>query len=156
MPRAKQPNPANQRTDLLTPSAPGRAMEAPGQAYGRVTAQAQSQKILPVGPQPVASAPAGPTPALPPAAPSGTPAPAGAPPLSGPHAGGAPWLEPGQVSSGAPLSPAHEVMANQMAAQMQAQAATGEQGSLQSVLSHLASQPNASSITRALAATSGR
>ena len=40
-PRARQPNPANTRTDLLTPQAPGRAMEAPDQAYGRVTAQAQ-------------------------------------------------------------------------------------------------------------------
>ena len=45
------------RTDLLTPSAPRRTMEAPDQAYGRVTAQKQSQRILPVGPQATAPAP---------------------------------------------------------------------------------------------------
>ena len=65
MPRAKQPNPASNRTDLLTPSGPPRAMEAPDQAYGRVTAQAQSQRILPVGPQATATAPTPATPRLP-------------------------------------------------------------------------------------------
>ncbi len=157
MPRAKQPNPANQRTDLLTPSAPGRAMEAPDQSYGRQTAQAQSQRILPIGPQatPAApapatqAAPAAPGGALPPGAVSGASAP------GGPHAGNAPWVEPGSLMQPT-IDPRHEAMAAGIAQQSQAMAQTGEQGTLQSVLSHLASQPGASSITRSLAATAGR
>ena len=57
-PRARQPNPANTRRDLLTPAAPGRVMTAPDQEQGKQTAQAQSLKILPIGTPPVATAPA--------------------------------------------------------------------------------------------------
>jgi len=144
MPRAKQPNPANNRHDLLTPAAPGRNMTMPDQEYGKRTAQEQSQQILPVGPG--QSAP----PTSP--APSGQ-APQGAP-QAAPPAAGLPRLEPGQFSQ--PLSPQHEAAAAAIAQQAQAVAATGEQATLKTVLAHLASQPNASSVVRSLASAASQ
>lgn len=153
MPRAKQPSVANNRTDLLTPDGPGRAMEAPDQAYGRETAQAQSQKILPIGPQPTA---------LPAPAPAGAaPAPAAAP-LSG---GGLPG-DPGPAHTwlpsrpGAPFTtgmaqgpgPGPEALTGE-AANFHALSNTAptETNTLKTVLGHLASQPGASSLMRSLA-----
>ena len=138
MPRAKQPNPANNRRDLLTPAAPGRVMEAPDQAQGRATAQEQSQKILPIGTPPVATAPAAGGGA--PAAPAGPPAAPSGPPRPGPGDFAAPTMDPQS-----------EMQGQQLAAQWEANRATGEQGTLQQVLSHLAAQPQASSIIRSLA-----
>ena len=148
MPRAKQPSVANNRTDLLTPSAPGRNMTAPDQAYGKRTSQEQSMDIAPIG-----------TPAQP-AAPSttpGAPAPQAAPV---PQPGSLPWTETkgpgGHPTLGLPNSagPGPEATTG-LAAQWMAQKQT-EQGTLQSVLSHLASQPQASSLIRNLASAAGR
>ena len=57
MPRSRVPNPAANRTDLLSPKV-STTQTAPGQAYGKQTAQQQSMKIAPVG-APPAAAPAG-------------------------------------------------------------------------------------------------
>ena len=138
MPRARQPSVANNRTDLLTPSAPGRKMAAADQAYGKRTAQEQSQSILPIGTPPVATAPAAGGGA--PAAPAGPPAAPSGPPRPGPGDFAAPTMDPQS-----------EMRGQQLAAQWEANRATGEQGTLQQVLSHLAAQPQASSIIRSLA-----
>lgn len=156
MPRAKQPNPANNRHDLLSPGAPGRTLAAPDQEYGKQTAQEQSQAILPVGlpEQPAGPAPTPGAPAAPPSVPAG----GGAAPAQerpGPgefltHPGGPgahPALTTGANGPGELVGPA---------AAWYAQRQTGEQGTLQSVLSHLASQPQSSSIIRNLAAAAGR
>ena len=145
MPRAKQPNPANNRHDLLTPAAPGRSMTQPDQEYGKVTAQEQSQKILPVGPGQQAS----PNPA--PAAVAPGPAPAGGVPAPA----GLPRLEPGEFSA-PQLSPQHEAAGQALVRQAQAAAATGEQATLKTTLAHLASQPNASSVIRSLASAASQ
>jgi hypothetical protein len=151
MPRAKQPNPANMRTDLLTPDAPGRAMEAPDQAQGRQTAQAQSQRILPIGTPAQPQAPSVGVPGAPAPAPQGPPA---------PEPGSLPWTDKpgpgGPPTLGLPNSagPGPEATTG-LAAQWMAQKQT-EQGTLQSVLSHLASQPQASSLIRSLASAAGR
>ena len=148
MPRAKQPNPANNRHDLLTPAAPGRNMTTPDQEYGKRTAQEQSQQILPVGPNqtsvatPAPGTSAGPTPG------GGAQAPAPQPQA------GLPRLEPGQFSQS--LSPQHEAAAAAIGQQAQAVAATGEQATLKTVLAHLASQPNASSVVRSLASAASQ
>ena len=154
-PRARQPNPANTRTDLLTPQAPGRAMEAPDQAYGRVTAQAQSQKILPVGPQATASAPVtnpgAPAPgpvqggALPPAGIPGDPGPASTWLPSHP---GAPFATGMAAGPGAGPEALQGEAANWYA---RSQTAPNEQNTLKTVLTHIASQPGASSLMRSLA-----
>ena len=148
MPRAKQPNPANNRTDLQTPQGPTHAVEAPDQAYGNVTAQAQSQKLLPIG------TPTQPAPAAGPAAAGAAPAPV-APPTST-AAPASLRLEPGDAMGATLPTPAHEFAAQQMAQQMQAVHATSEQGTLQSVMAHLAAQPQASSIIRSLASAAGQ
>ena len=150
MPRAKQPNPANTRTDLLTPSAPGRAMEAPDQAYGKVTAQKQSQKILPVGPQATPAAPAGSAPA----APGGALPAAGLPNDPGPahtwmpSSPGAPFTT-GMAEGPGPGPEALQGAAADMHAQINT--APNEQNTLRSVLTHLATQPGASSLMKSLA-----
>jgi hypothetical protein len=145
MPRAKAPNVANNRRDLLTPAAPGRAMETPDQAYGAVTGQEQSQDILPIGTPPVAAG----APAAGPTGPSGSALGPTAPPPSM-------RLEPGDAMKATLPTPMHEQAAQAMAQQMQGVSATGEQGTLRSVLTHLASQPQASSIVRALASAAGQ
>ena len=137
-PRARQPNPANTRRDLLTPSAPGRNMTSPDQEQGKQTAQQQSMRILPIGTPPVATAPAAGGGA--PAAPAGPPAAPSGPPRPGPGDFAAPTMDPQS-----------EMQGQQLAAQWEANRATGEQGTLQQVLSHLAAQPQASSIIRSLA-----
>ena len=153
-PRARQPNPANTRTDLLTPQAPGRAMEAPDQAYGRVTAQAQSQKILPVGPQatpnpgvpqPQAAQPPAGGGALPPAGIPGDPGPASTWLPSHP---GAPFATGMATGPGAGPEALQGEAANWYA---RSQTAPNEQNTLKTVLTHIASQPGASSLMRSLA-----
>lgn len=152
MPRAKQSNPANNRRDLLTPAAPGRVLTQPDQEYGKRTAQEQSQKILPVGPQPTA------TPSPAPTAPAAPVAPPGQP--QGPQPGELPWMDHpgpgGPPTTGLPNSagPGPEVLSG-MGAQWHAQQMS-EQGTLQSLLSHLASQPNSSSIVKTLASAAGK
>lgn len=152
MPRAKQPNPSQNRTDLLSPSAPGRKMAAPDQEYGKQTAQQQSQTILPVGlPEQPSGAPA-PAPAAPAVPPGGGAVPAQERPGPGEfltHPGG-PGAHPALTTGAGP-----EGLVGPAAA-WAAQRATGEQGTLQSVLSHLAAQPQSSSIIRNLAASAGR
>ena len=138
MPRAKQPSVTSNRTDLLTPSAPGRKMTTPDQEYGKRTSQEQSLSILPIGTPPVATAPAAGGGA--PAAPAGPPAAPSGPPRPGPGDFAAPTMDPQS-----------EMRGQQLAAQWEANRATGEQGTLQQVLSHLAAQPQASSIIRSLA-----
>jgi hypothetical protein len=154
MPRAKQPNPANTRTDLLTPGAPGRAMEAPDQAYGRATAQAQSQKILPIGPQAAAptppaasgSPPAATNPgALPPGGIPGDPGPAHTWLPSNP---GAPFTTGMATGPGAGPEALQGEAANFHAL---TQTAPSETNTLRTVLTHLATQPGASSLIRSLA-----
>lgn len=151
MPRAKTPNPANNRTDLGTPEAPGRNMTAPDQMYGNRTAQEQTQRILPIGTPAQPSAPSVGTP--------GAPAPQ-APPPAAPEPGSLPWLDKagpgGPPTAGLPNSAGPGPSATTgLAAQWMAQKQT-EQGTLQSVLSHLASQPQASSLIRSLASAAGR
>ena len=155
MPRAKQPNPANTRTDLLTPAAPGRAMTAPDQEYGKRTAQAQSQKILPVGPQ--ATAPA---PVTNPGAIAPGPVQGGALPAAGlpndpgpahtwmPSSPGAPFTT-GMAEGPGPGPEALQGAAADMHAQINT--APNEQNTLRSVLTHLATQPGASSLMKSLA-----
>ena len=150
MPRAKQPNPANTRTDLLTPGAPGRAMTAPDQEYGKRTAQEQSQKILPVGPQATPAAPAGSSPA----APGGALPAAGLPNDPGPantwlpsHPG-APFATGMATGPGAGPEALQGEAANWYA---RSQTAPNEQNTLKTVLTHIASQPGASSLMRSLA-----
>jgi len=150
MPRAKQPNPANTRTDLLTPGAPGRAMTAPDQEYGKRTAQEQSQKILPVGPQATPAAPAGSAPA----APGGALPAAGLPNDPGPahtwmpSSPGAPFTT-GMAEGPGPGPEALQGAAADMHAQINT--APNEQNTLRSVLTHLATQPGASSLMKSLA-----
>lgn len=151
MPRAKRPNPASNRTDLLTPEAPGRQMTAPGQEYGKRTAQAQSQRILPVG------TPAAPTPA----GPAASVAPAGQQPPPPAHAqpGELPWVgtpgSGGPPTSGLPNSagPGPETLTG-LGSQWYANKMS-EQATLQQTLAHLAAQPNASSLVKSLAASAG-
>lgn len=154
MPRARRPNPANNRTDLMTPQGPSRVATAPGQEYGKQTAQQQSQQILPIGL---------PTTPAPPAAPSGgPPQPSEAPAPAGPLPGQIPWIAPGRalthgepITTGMPNSPGPgpEILG---AIGRQAYAArVSEHGNLQSVLEALASQPGSSSIVKSLAQTAG-
>lgn len=156
MPRGKGgspqlPNPSNNRSDLVTPATAPKS--APGQEYGKRTAQEQSQKILPIG------TPETPTPAP---APAGTPPPTtGMVPMApGPQPGELPWLDHpgsgGPPTTGLPNSagPGPEVLSG-LGAQWHAQVQS-EQGTLQSLLGHLASQPNASSIIKSLASSAGK
>lgn len=143
MPRAKQPSVSTNRTDLLSPSAPGRAMEAPDQAQGRQTAQAQSQRILPVGTPPVA------TPATPQPAAAGAP-----PPPQTPPPGSLPWLHPSNrpnepITHGLATGPGGgpDVLQGVGAA---AVAQQSEGGSLKTLLSSIASRPGASSAVKQL------
>ena len=152
MPRAKQPNPANTRTDLLTPGAPGRAMTAPDQEYGKRTSQEQSQKILPIGPQ--ATPPAGPQPQAAQAPGGGVLPAAGLPNDPGPAHTWMPSSPGAPFTSGMPEGPGPGPEALQgAAADMHAQinTAPNEQNTLKTVLTHLATQPQASSLIRALA-----
>jgi hypothetical protein len=131
-------------------------MEAPDQGYGRATAQAQSQKILPIGPQPVAgggaAAPAaGATPA---ASPTGPLAPGGIPGDPGPahtwlpSKPGAPFTTGMATGPGAGPEALQGEAANFHA---QTQTAPDETNTLRTVLTHLATQPGASSLMRSLA-----
>jgi hypothetical protein len=153
MPRAKVslPNPANNRSDLTRPSQAPKS--APGQEYGKRTGQEQAQQIIPVGGTP--------EPAPAPAPEAQSPAPGGLVPLAqGPQPGEIPWLkEPGSggpPTTGLPNSagPGPEALTG-LGAQWHAQQMS-EQGTLQSLLSHLASQPNASSIVKSLAGVAGK
>lgn len=161
MPRAKQPNPASNRTDLLTPGAPGRKMEAPNQAYGRRTAQAQSQKMLPIGtpgqPTGVPAQPATP----PPGSPEGQTASPGLDLASlvpsarqNPH-----WLRPTErphepITAGLASGPGPGPEALQGVGALAA-APNNENASLQSLLSNMAARPGASSILKVLASRAG-
>lgn len=150
MPRA---NKANNRTDL--PGKVATTVTAPDQQYGNRTAQEQSMKMLPASAPPgAAGSPSG---AQPGAAPVATPAPAG-PPASLQAAGSLPWLHPTQrpaepttagMRSGPGPGPAPTGLMGLAQAQM------NEQGSLQMLLGHLASQPGASSVIKSLANVAG-
>lgn len=146
MPRAK----VNTRSDTITPKLPA-GTTAPGQAYGNRTAQAQSMKILDPMPAPAAAPAPGPT--------AAAPAPA-VPGLSdflnqsGVKPGDLPFKEtPAQrrpITHGLPVGPGPGLEA--LGPQGQAiQNMNNESGSLAQLLNHLASQPNASSIVKALA-----
>lgn len=156
MPRARSslPNPASNRTDLLTPDAPARRMTSPGQAYGKRTAQAQSQKIVTPG------VPAGPT-AAPAAAPTPTAAPATPAPAQTPLPGEIPWIgtpgSGGHATTGLPYGPGPgpEALTPGGVGQQYLANKGSEQASLQAVLAHLASQPGASSLVKSLAASAG-
>ena len=127
-------------------------MTAPDQEYGKRTSQEQSLSILPIGPQPTPGAQA--------PAPGGSTAPA-----PGPTAAGLP-NDPGPAhtwmpsSPGAPFTtgmaegpgPGPEALTG-AAADMHAQinTAPNEQNTLRSVLTHLATQPGASSLMKSLA-----
>lgn len=155
MPRARVPNVANNRHDLLTPAAPGRMMVTPGQRQGQESGQMQSMRMQPIG---VPEQPPGATPAaVPPGA--GAPAPQLPPAQQGPMPGELPWLDHpgsgGPPTTGLPNSagPGPEVLTG-LGAQWWANK-NSEQGTLQSVLTHLASQPNASSVIKSLASAAG-
>ena len=150
MPRARGGQ--NNRTDL-----PGKVpvMAAPDQEYGKQTAQEQSQRIIPIGGTPIPSAsptpgggPAGPPPATPQAMPLG--------PNPGELGGiSAPPAVPAPATQGLPTGPgAGPEVAGPLMKQHLAQQAS-EQGTLQTLLQHLASQPGASSITKSLASAAG-
>jgi hypothetical protein len=155
MPRRAAPNPANNRTDL-----PGKVpvMAAPDQAYGNVTAQQQSQKILPVAaPEMGGNATAGGPPA---------PAPAGGPPppAAPAPAQGFPGLpEPGKTGFLQPAAGPHPGPAGLLTppSQMgplgqQAQALqTSEAQTLGAMLKGLAARPGASTVVKSLAQVAG-
>lgn len=145
----------NNRTDL-----PGKVpvMTAPDQTYGKETAQAQSQKILPLT-APTMPGGGGPgSPAAPAAGGGGAPPPSfPAPGPTGADQGGlgAPPQTPAPATQGLPSGPgAGPEVAGPLMKQAIAMRAS-EQGTLQSLLSHLASQPGASSITKSLASAAG-
>ena len=148
MPRAK----VNTRSDTITPHLPA-GTTVPDQAYGNRTAQAQSMKIL--DPMPRTPSP------VQPGSPTGGQAPAPAVPglsdflnQSGVKPGDLPFKEtPAQrrpITHGLPVGPGPGLEA--LGPQGQAiQNMNNESGSLAQLLNHLASQPNASSIVKALA-----
>ena len=150
----------NTRTDLITPKLPAGTVEK-GQAYGARTSQEQSLAMLPLGgPTPAAAPPASAAPAGPasPPGPAVPAAPAG--PIPTPFEANGHWTQtpstnPNPVTSGLPNGPGpgSEAQGPLMKSVM-AQAAS-EQGSLQTLLSHLASQPGASSMTKSLASAAG-
>jgi|SRR5579872_1540645 len=156
MPRARQgarlPNPAQNRTDLA-----GKVpkMTQPGQTYGKQTAQQQSQSILPVAAPPVAAGGA----AAPGAAPAAPQQPAGGFPAATPGPEPAHWLRPTER----PNEPLTAGMATGAGGGPQilggfgkiANAQQNEQGTLQSLLQHLSSQPGASSVVKGMAANAG-
>ena len=158
MPRAKQPNPTNTRTDLLTPAAPGRKMEAPGQAYGKVTSQRQSQNIQPIGPP--GASPGAAAPAAPAAPPAGAPAPgldlSTLAPSTRPVGH---WLapttrpdEPITAGMRSGPGPGPEVLNGAGAASA---APSNENASLQSLLTSMAQRPGAANIIKVLAIRAG-
>jgi hypothetical protein len=147
---------AGNRTDLATkvPIA-----TAPDQSYGMETAQQQSQKMLPVAAPPIQGAPpAGP------AAPGvgGPGGPAAAPPVdlasvlaghqgSGPKPGELPIPNRGgPVTSGLPSGPGPGLEAHSPGMQQALATQSNEAGNLSNLLGNLASQPGASSVTKAL------
>lgn len=151
MPRA---NKANNRSDLLSPKA-APITTAPGQAYGKQTAQAQSQKILPL------AAPAG-VPAASTPGPN-TPPPPPQPAATGKDPGSLSWIAPGRAKThGEPITsgmaqgagPGPEAM-NALGQQAHARQVS-EQGNLQQLLHALASQPSASSLIKDMAQQAGR
>ena len=146
MPRAKTPQ--SNRTDL-----PGKVptQTAPGQTYGKQTAQAQSQKILPVAAPPQTPAPAG--------GPAAPVAPAGGGGSPAPLPGKLPWLEPTThglpATHGLPYGAgAGPEALSGPAAQWHAQQVS-ENGTLQQLLGTLAARPGASSAVKAMAANAG-
>jgi len=150
MPRARVPNPAANRTDLLSPKV-STTQTAPGQAYGKQTAQQQSMKIAPVGAPPAAApAPTGGGGAGPPPAPT--------PPQTLP--GDLKFLHPTErpnepLTTGMPTGPgAGPEVLQGVGAQANAQQVS-EQGTLQQILAHLASQPGASSVVKGLSSVAG-
>ena len=153
MPRRAIPHPTANRTDLVTPGPVRGAPTAPDQEYGKATAQAQSMKMQPIGTpaQPAAAGPSAPAPApATPQIPSFTPAQPGARGwIDQPGSGGPP-------TTGLPNSsgPGPEALTG-LGAQVAARNAT-EQGTLRDLLTHLSSQPMASSMIRTLASAAGR
>lgn len=128
-------------------------MSAPDQAYGKRTAQEQSQKILPIQ-TPGIAAPSAST-AIPAATPN-TMEGMGAGPTGADQGGlGAPTASPAPATQGLPQGPgAGPEIAGPLMKQHLAMQAS-EQGTLQTLLTHLSSQPGASSITKALASAAG-
>jgi len=146
----------NTRTDLLTPRLPAGTVEK-DQSYGARTAQQQSMRVLPIG------APSTPPPVAPPASASAP----GAPPpdlgrvLAGNQSGVMPgtldWKnKPGDrpLTHGLPVGPGPGLEALGVAGD-NIQQLSNESGSLGQLLTHLASQPNASSVVKALAGRAG-
>lgn len=150
MPRAR--GGGNNRTDL-----PGKVpvTTAPGQEYGKQTAQAQSQKILPISTPGVAE-PSASSPPTAGSAPAPPPIPASMGPTPGELGGlSAPPAVPAPPTQGLPQGPgAGPEVAGPLLRQHLAQQAS-EQGTLQTLLTHLSSQPGASSITKSLASAAG-
>jgi hypothetical protein len=131
-------------------------MTQPGQQYGKRTAQAQSQSILPVSapPQPTGALPGPTTPSTPAGGASGAPTPQGLPqaftqvtPLT------APTQRPQvPVTNGLPTGPGPGPEVLRGFAGMAHQQLQGSLGTAKSILSELASQPGASSVVQQLAA----
>jgi len=130
-------------------------MTAPDQEYGKRTSQEQSQRILPIGPQAVASpAPAPPSGPAQPAAGGGVLPTGGLPGDPGPAHTWAPGSPGAPFTTGMPSGPGPGPEALQgVAANWHAmtQTAPSEQNTLRSVLTHLATQPGASSLMKSLA-----
>jgi hypothetical protein len=152
MPRGAKP----QRTDL-NGAKPLPIMTAPssGQQYGKVTAQQQSQRILPVAPPPPGGTPA-------PATPQGisqTPGAGAPPPVATWNApGGKDMLRPTErpnepITHGLPMGPGAGPEALTGFAAAGAQNNLNTNGTSKQLLQHLASQPAASSIIQTLAAS---
>ena len=148
MPRGAKPN----RTDL-NGARPLPIMAEPGQAYGKVTSQQQSQRILPVAPPPVGPAAApGPDQATP------APGPSAPPPAATWNAPGArdmlrPTERPNEpVTHGLPMGPGGGPEVLTGFAKAGAMNALNTNGTTKQMLQHLASQPAASSIILTLAA----
>lgn len=147
-------NARNNRTDLLGPRREP-ISAAPGQAYGRATAQRQAQKILPIGPNPTAAA--GSTPEAAPAEQGGA---AAAPPNIEQLARNAnlKWIHPTDhpnepVTTGLPVGPGagpedHPLLQAGMAQRQDSTAPTKE------ILRNMAQLPGASNVIKELAANS--
>jgi hypothetical protein len=153
MPRARQgarlPNPAANRTDLA-----GKVpvMTQPGQDYGKQTAQAQSQRIQPLGGTP------GPTLAAQAAAAGANPNAQQPSPVQAPQGTAGPtldWLRPTErpqepTTAGIDGGPGPGSQVLQGVGAL-ARASMNTDGNLKSLLSYLASRPGASSTVKALA-----
>lgn len=145
MPRAK-----SNRTDLNTPKVP--VTTSPGQEYGKRTAQEQAQRMIPMASGP----PMSPTGGTPPPAAQAPPQAQAPQPFAPP--GSLPFLHPTNrpnepLTTGLPTGPGAGPEALTGFAKAGYQNMMNTNGTAKQLLTHLASQPAASSIIQQLAST---